>query len=182
MSLVAAKTDLVQIFASAPSFNIDDVVAGDIAGMEQALDTYEANAAKWRSGIALQFQEEVKKLEAALAGVPKAVADEAIVDMTSTILKVIEETFSSYGVPLHAAPDTAAKLDLIATLSRNSGNAVKRIYRRIERIRVAQHATTVDLYYALLAFQSEHLDDAKGGATFSDPEKLRIFLRQHMPS
>src|SRR5947209_20342061 len=102
--------------------------------------------------------------------------------MTSTVLKVIEESFSSYSVPLHAVPDTAAKLDLLATLSRSSGNAVKKIYRRIERIRVAQHATTVDLYYAVLALQSEHLDDAKGGEAFSDPEKLRVFLRQHVPS
>jgi hypothetical protein len=183
MSLAAAKTDLVQIFASAPSFNFDEVIAGDLAGMEKALSSYEAEAAKWRSGTVQLFQDAVKKIEAATAGVPKTVADETIVEWTLAVLKIVEEAIPAFSVPLHHAnPDIAAKLDLIAAVSRNSAKTVRRIFRGIERIRVAQHGALVDLYYAVLAFQSEHLHDAKGGEAFSDPERLRVFLRQHVIS
>jgi hypothetical protein len=183
MSPAAAKTDLAQIFASAPSFNFDEVIASDISGMEKALSSYEVEAAKWRCATLQLFQDAVKKIEAATAGVPKTVADETIVEWTSAVLKIVEEAFPAFSVPLHDAnPDIAAKLDLIAAVSRNSAKTVRKFFRRIEQIRVAQHGAMVDLYYAVLAFQSEHLHDAKGGEAFSDPEKLRAFLRQHVIS
>jgi hypothetical protein len=183
MSLAAAKSDLANIFAPPPSFDWADVVIGDdLKRLEKTADMYERQALEWRSNIAKQMQEGLKKLEVALADIPTNEADKAILEATWAPLKALEESIATFSVPMHANPEISSKVELISKRSGSAGRFLRKLFRRIERIRIAQHAASVDAYYGMLAFQSEHMEDGKGGQAFSDPEELGAFLRQHIAS
>jgi hypothetical protein len=183
MSIATAQTALENIFAPPPSLDWAALAIGDdLKKLEKTADLYERQALEWRSNIARQMQEGLKRLESAVAGIPKNEADKAIFDATTIALKALEESIATFSVPMHANPEISSKLELISKLSGNSGKFLRKLFRRIERIRVAQHAASVDAYYGMLAFRSEHAESEKVGKTFGDPQDLGAFLRQHIAS
>ncbi|MDB5579162.1 MAG: hypothetical protein JWR80_4338 [Bradyrhizobium sp.] len=183
MSLAAAKSDLANIFVTPPSFDWADVLIGDdLKKFEKTVDLYERQALEWRSNIARQMEEGLRKFEVALGGIPEDEAKKVILEVTGSVLKALEESIATFSAPLHVNPEISSKVEFISKLSGSSGKFLRKLFRRIERIRVAQHTTSVDAYYGMLAFQSEHSGDAKGGKAFSDPQELGAFLRQHFAS
>jgi hypothetical protein len=183
MSLAAAKIELANIFTPPPSFDWADVVAGDdLKKLEKGFDQYDRQAMQWRSTIVGQMQEGLKKLETGVSPLPKDEADKIVAAVVGDVLKALEESIATFSTPMHANPEMAGRVDQLSKLSNSAGRFVRKLLRRIEKVRVAQHSTCVDVYYGLLAFQSEHTDGRKDNRAFGDPEELDAFLRQHMAS
>lgn len=177
MSL-AAKSD--PVLSPPPAFDWADIVIGDdLKALEKRFDQYEAETLRWRSTIAAQMQAGLKKVEASIPDVPKEQAAQLIDEGVRSILEVLEKNIESFSVPMHDNPEIVSRLDLIAKLSTKAGRFIRKLLRRAEKIRVAQHATCVDMYYGLLAFRSEH-EARAGGETFSDPSELASFLRRQI--
>jgi hypothetical protein len=183
MSLAAAKNDLANIFTPPPSFDWADVVIGDdLKKLEKGFDQYERKATQWRSTIVGQMQEGVKKLESEVSALPREEADKIVAAAVGQVLEALEGSIATFNEPMHANPEIVSRVDQLSKLSNSAGRFVRKLLRRIEKVRVAQHSACVDVYYGLLALQSEHVNDGKGGKTFSDPEELGTFLRQHLAS
>jgi hypothetical protein len=183
MSLALAKNDLADIFTPPPSFDWANVVIGDdVKKLEKGFDQFERQATEWRSAIIGQMQEGMKKLEAGVSSLPKGEADKIVASAVSNVLQALEESIKTFSTPMHANPEMVSRVDQLSKLSNSAGRFVRKLLRRVEKIRVAQHSTCVDVYYGLLAFQSEHADHEKGGRAFSDPEELGACLRQHIAS
>jgi hypothetical protein len=178
MSL-AAKNDL--IFSPPPTFDWTDLVIGDdLKALEKRVDLYETSSRGWRATIGLQMQTGLKEVEGSLTGVPKELAAEVIAKSFGGVLKALEENIENFSVPMHSNPEMKAKLEELAKLSTSAGKFVRKLMRRVEKIRVSQHSVSVDLYYGLLAFLSEHTDEANQGETFSDPSNLGSYLRRQI--
>ena len=134
---------------------------------------------QWRAAIVVQMQAGLKQVEASIGGLPKDVAGRLIAESFSSVLRAIEVNIEAFSVPMHSSPEMASKLDELARLSTSAGKFVRKLMRRVEKVRVAQHSVCVDIYYGLLAFQSEYTD-AEPGEIFQDPSELGSFLRRQI--
>lgn len=179
MSLAAAKNDLASMFTPPPSFDWADAVIGDdLKMLEKRFERYEHEAIQWRSTIASHMQQGLGKLEAAVSGLPKDEVDRMIAGAVGNALEALEEDIATFSAPMHANPEIASRVDQLSKLSTSAGRFVRKLLRRMEKVRVAQHSACVDIYYGLLAFQSEHVEDRGNGKSFRDPAELGTFLRR----
>lgn len=179
MSLVAAKNDLASMFTPPPSFDWADAVSGDdLKTLEKRFARYEHEAMQWRSTIAGHMQLGLEKLEGAVASLPKDEADRLIVGVVGNVLVALEGNIAVFSTPMHANPEIAGRVDQLSKLSTGTGKFVRKLLRRMEKVRVASYSACVDIYYGLLAFQSEHAEDREKGESFRDPAELGTFLRR----
>jgi len=181
MSLALAKNEL--LFTPPPSFDWTNALIGDdLKNLEKKFDRFEQQSIHWRTAIAGQMLEGLKKVEAAVSELPKDEANKMIVEAVGSVIGALEETLRTFSEPMHANPEIAVRVEQLAKLSNSAGKFVRKLLRRVEKVRVLQHAACVDVYYGLLAFQSEHVEDGRDKKTFSDPTELGAFLRQNMAS
>jgi hypothetical protein len=96
-------------------------------------------------------------------------------------LSSVETALATLKTPFHEDPVVAANIDKLAKATPTAGKFVRKLMRRLERVRVSLNAVCVDLYFGLLAVQSElengNEEEAKN--TFSDPVALGAYLRRH---
>jgi hypothetical protein len=148
-------------------------VSDDLKELERRIDSFDVEAANWRaSAISKLSQLRVD------SGVALSERNAAQAELAAA-LGVIEKGLKVFDTPMHASPDVARSVDRLTSVSGSSVKFARKLLRRIERIRVAQYAAHVDLYYGLLALQSE-FEDPEASETFRDPEKLGAFLRKQL--
>jgi hypothetical protein len=136
---IFASPAMVDGAALAASDNLDQ--------LRHRVNEYNAEAASWRAGV-------VAALSQLRADDDFGLSDNDAAQATlATTLEEVEEQLKALATPLLAMPGVALSVDRLSGLSSGSGKLVRKLLRRIERIRVAQHAAHVDLYYGLLALQ-----------------------------
>jgi hypothetical protein len=97
-------------------------------------------------------------------------------------LSSVETALATLKTPFHEDPVVAANIDKLAKATPTAGKFVRKLMHRVERVRVSLNAVCVDLYFGLLAVQSE-LENGKeeeAKNTFSDPAALGAYLRRHV--
>lgn len=150
-------------------------VGDDLKQLERRVDQFEVEAIAWRA----QAIPKLAKLDVDQASLAVSAAPASSVQLTAAI-EAVEAGLKMLSQPLHADPGIASQVEALAAASKAAGKLVRKLLRRIERIRVAQHAAHIDLYYGLLAMQSE-LDGNRGeGERFRDPAKLGASLRSQL--
>jgi hypothetical protein len=154
----AAASNLAEIFTPSPAMDWTlPSVADDLKKFETQVDRFEAEAATWRA-----------KAIARLSKLNLDAPDRAIaVTELNAAIVAVEKGLAAHSRPLHAEPEVVGKV-------------MQELLRRIERIRVAQHAVHVDLYYGLLALQSELEGNALETEDFRDRAKLGASLRSQL--
>ncbi|MBB5046522.1 hypothetical protein HNR60_001267 [Rhodopseudomonas rhenobacensis] len=177
--MVTAAHSFEHIFTAAPSVDFAALLVGDdVKRLEKAVDQFEIAAATWRANAISRLSnlERFPVVSGQAVGEPLAPSG---VGALSAAMKAVEEGIEAFSKPLHSNSGVAQKIEQIAKLSASTGRFVRKLLRRIEKIRVAQHAAHVDIYYGLLALHSE-LEQTKPTESFSDPEKLGAFLRSQL--
>ncbi len=173
---VTATKDFSGIFAPSPVMDSSLLaVVDDLKELEQRVDRFETEAVAWRAGAVSKLS----KLELDHEGL-SANERGVVGQQLSSAIGGVEAGLKSLSEPLHAAPGVAQKVEELAALSKAAGKFVRKLLRRIERIRVAQHAVHVDLYYGLLALQSELEGNKAESESFRDPAKLGASLRSQL--
>jgi hypothetical protein len=178
--MVAATVarDFANIFTPPPSVDFALLLAGDdIEQFEKRVDQFEIEATAWRSSS-------LSKLPKALDELKKMSDDgedgSLINEILPDAIRVVESGIETFSNPMHSDPVMARKMDQLAELSASAGKFVRKLMSRIEKIRVAQHAALIDMYYGLLAVRSELEKESEAVETFDDPAKLGAFLRSHI--
>jgi hypothetical protein len=169
--MVAAVQDISSIFTPPRSMDLAALLVGDdLNQFEKTIDQFDLEAASWRA------QAMAKLANFRPLGGPPSKAEESVRGDLAGALQAVEAGIETLSQPLHSDPAVAQKVAQLTELSAGAGKFVRKLMRRIEKIRVAQHAAHVDLYYGLLALQSE-LDKSEPLEPFEDPSKLTAFLR-----
>lgn len=172
--MVAAVQDIASIFTPPRSMDFAALLVGDdLKQLEKKIDQFDVEATSWRAHAM------AKLANFPLMGPPSKAEGEVRGELAGA-LQAVEEGIETLSQPMHSDPAVAQKVAQIAELSASAGKFVRKLMRRIEKIRVAQHAAHVDLYYGLLALQSE-LDKPEPLEPFEDPSKLTAFLRSQIP-
>jgi hypothetical protein len=174
MAATATAKDFAQIFTPPPSFDWAMLTVGDdVKQLEKAIDLFETQAVEWRASTFTKMQ----SLQQGLEQVELAISPELL----EQAIKAVEETIVTFSAPMHSDPEMAVKIDQLSKLSTSVGKFVRKLMRRIEKIRVAQHAALIDMYYGLLALRSElEGKDNEPRESFSDPAALGAFLRRQI--
>ena len=161
-----------RLFAPSPAMDWARLsVASDIKQIEMQVDAYAKAAATWRAAsIARLSQIGTIDTEAWAHG------DRDI----NAAIEAVELGLKAHSLPLQSDPDVARKLREITEQSPAIGKLLSKMLERLERVRVAQHAVHVDLYYGLLALQSEFDRDDGEAEHFRDPESLGASLRSQL--
>jgi hypothetical protein len=175
MVAVAVAKDFANIFASPPSLDFAMLVVGDdLKQLEKRVDQFEIEMITWRATLLSRLQpalDEIERMLPAASDVGRAMSE---------AIKVVEDGIAAFGKPLHSDPAIAERIDQLSKISSSAGKFVRKLMRRVEKIRVVQHAFFVDMYYGLLAFRSELEKEPEAARSFDDPAKLGAFLRSHI--
>lgn len=176
MTNATASKDISDIFAPSPVMDSSLLsVVDDPKQLERRVDGFEAEVTAWRSSaIARLSQLEINPENL------DATDRDAVIRQLNGAIGNVEAGLKSLSQPLHAVPAVAQKVKQLAGVSKAAGKFIRKLLRRIERIRVAQHAVHVDLYYGLLALQSELEGNKAEGERFRDPAKLGASLRSQL--
>ena len=177
MVATTAAKDFANIFTP-PSVDFALLLVGDdLKQFEKQVDRFEVEATAWRSSS-------LSKLPKALDELKKIIDDgeggSSINEILSEAIKIVESGIETFSNPMHSDPVMARKMDQLAKLSVSAGKFVRKLMRRIEKTRVAQHTALIDMYYGLLAVRSELEKESEAVETFDDPAKLGAFLRSQI--
>jgi hypothetical protein len=163
------------IFAPSPTMDAALLIVGDdLKSLERRIDQYEVDAIAWRANAISKLS----KLD--IAHVSGAQDRDAIGDQLTSTITVVENGLKILAQPLHADSAVADKVQQLGKASTGAGKFVRKLLRRLERIRIAQHAAHIDLYYGLLALKSELDGNPAETEEFSDPAKLGASLRKQL--
>jgi hypothetical protein len=177
MAATATAKDFAQIFTPPPSFDWAMLTVGDdVKQLGKAIDLFETQAIEWRASTFTKMQSLQQGLEDAELATSSSVSE-----LLEQAIKGVEETIVTFSAPMHSDPEMAAKIDQLSKLSTSVGKFVRKLMRRIEKIRVAQHAALIDKYYGLIALRSElEGKDNEPRESFNDPAALGAFLRRQI--
>lgn len=174
MTAPAVAEKFADIFMPPPSLDFAMLVVGDdLKQLEKSVDQFEIEMIRWRAALLVKQKQAFDEIKRVLL-TPEV---EAVV---TDAIKVVEDAIAVFSKPMHGDPAIAERIVQLSSLSINAGKFVRKLVRRIEKIRVAQHAFFVDMYYGLLAFRSELDTSIEGSASFDDPAKLGAFLRSQI--
>jgi hypothetical protein len=179
MSVAALKQESLHIFSPPPTTDWAAIWVGDdVKAFEKNTDRFESEMLRWRTKTASDLRVAFEKMKVAARDVPSAVRIAAVHEAVEPTLKAVEEVIEAYSIPMHSTPEFSDRIDLIGKLSASTGKSLRKLMRRIEKIRVAQHNFCVDMYYSLIAFQSEFDPEGNEGESFSEGAKASAFLRK----
>jgi hypothetical protein len=179
MAATATAEDFDQIFTPLPSLDWATLlIGGDLKKLEKGVELFESQAIEWRATSLAKMQSLKHGLK---EQTDVATTTPSVSEILELAIKAVEETIATFSGPMHSSPEMAQKIDQLSKLSNGAGKFVRKLMRRIEKIRVAQHASLVDMYYGLLAFRSElEGKDEEAGESFNDPAALGAFLRRQI--
>lgn len=179
--MVTAAKDFANIFTPPPSVDFALLLAGDdLKQLEKQVDQFEVEATAWRSSSLSKFSKLPKAPDELKKMIDDGEGDSSINEILSEAINAVESGIETFSNPMHSDPVMARKMDQLAKLSVSAGKFVRKLMRRIEKTRVAQHAALVDMYYGLLAVRSELEKESEAVEPFDDPEKLGAFLRSQI--
>lgn len=179
MVAATAAKDFANIFTPPPSVDFALLLVGDdLKQFEKRVDQFEIEATAWRSSSLSKFSKLPKALDELQKTIDGGGGGSSIDEILSEATKVVESGIATFSSPMHSDPVMARKMDQLAKLSVSTGKFVRKLMRRIEKTRVAQHAALIDMYYGLLAVRSELEKESQAVETFNDPAKLGAFLRR----
>lgn len=178
MTALAAQIDFALMLIPPPKADLAfAVVSGDLKSLEKRVGSFEQEALEWRIGLVAGLR---KVLSQADAGI-KDIQEEEKLDVVRRLFFPLNDLFEGmirdFSTPMHVEPEFATKIEEISKLSSSAGKFVRKLMRRVEKIRVAQYNACIDVYYALLAFQSE-FDRESTGPSFTDGNSAEEFLRK----
>jgi hypothetical protein len=179
MAAAATATDFARIFTPPPSLDWATLLIGDnLKQLEKRVDLFESEAIAWRANTLTKMQSLQHGLK---EQTDVAISTPSDSEIWEQVIKNVEETIATFSTSMHSDPEIAQRLDQVSKLSSSAGKFVRKLMRRIEKIRVVQHAALIDMYYGLLAFRSE-IDDKNDetGESFTDPAALGAFLRRQI--
>jgi hypothetical protein len=180
MSLAAISNEIAQIFAPPPSTDWASLISDDLKNFERMVDRFETEMTTWRANTTAKAREGLDKLRGLAAELPKSVALEIFTKNLADAQAQLDEALKSYSVPLHENPDIARLLSTVTGLAPSSSKFLRKQFRRVERVRVANYNALVDWHYALLAFLSEFEPDGERGPAFSDADDFEKFVRRSL--
>ena len=179
MSAATLVNDFARDFRPPPAVDWATFLIGDdLKHLEKMVDRFEKDAIDWRAMLQSRIVPLLDSVKAADAGKDNQGGEKTAKEALAVLVKSLNESIARFGRPMHERPDVAAKLAQLPKLSPDAGRFVRKLMRRIERVRVALHATCVDAYYGILAVQSELDKDTQPQESFTDPDALGKFLRQ----
>ena len=175
MTSPAVAGKFADIITPPPALDVAMLLVGDdLKQFERQVDQFETAMLQWRATLLPKLPpalDEMKRMR------PTASDVEANVLVA---IKTVEDGIAVLSTPMHGNPAISDRIDQISRVSNSAGKFVRKLMRRIERIRVAQHAFYVDIYYGLLAVKSEMEKGPEQDRSFSDPAELGAFLRSRI--
>jgi hypothetical protein len=176
MAVPLTAENIASIFTPPPTVDWASLPVGDdLKRLEKRIEKFETDAIEWRAIWAPKFGPELDRIKAGIGDDSTGLVSEALTKLLSSV----ETTLATLKIPMHEDPVVAAKIDEFARLAPTAGKFLRKLMRRIERVRVSLNATCVDLYFGILAVQSE-IENTKQETkeTFTDPVALGTFLRR----
>jgi hypothetical protein len=172
--MAALADNIANVFTPPPRMDLASLPAGNnLKDLEKRIEKYEAEALEWQATWTPKFGPALDQIKAEIGDG----SSEALTKLLSTVetaLVILKTAF-------HEDPSVAANIDKLAKATPTAGKFLRKLMRRLERVRVSLNAVCVDLYFGLLAVQSE-LDNSKeeeAKNAFSDPAALGAYLRRH---
>jgi hypothetical protein len=178
MGVAALVNDFTRELKPPPSVDWAAVAVGDdLKRLEKSVDQFESSAIEWR---ATWLPNHARLLDRVKAEVMKGEEyDEVALNAAlATLIQSLDGTIATLSRPMHEKPDLSEKITQLSRMSRDAGKFVRKLLRRVERTRVSLHALCVDMYYGILALESELDKDAQQQESFTDPAALKEFIRQ----
>lgn len=179
MNLAVAKQELTDAFAALPQPDWAGLlVADDVHGLQKKVDQFEIDTSVWRANMARRMRESFDTLKSETRALPEAGAYIAVQSAVAPAISGLEDAIRAHDNPLHSDPRVGAMLETIASRSPPTAKTIRKILRRIERLRVERRNACVDMYYALLAFETEFDPDSKSRSTFTSGAEAASYLRK----
>jgi hypothetical protein len=172
--MAALADDIASVFTPPPRVDLASLPAGNnLKQLEKRIEKFETEAIEWRATWTPKFGPALDQIKAEIGDGPS--------EALTKLLSSVETALATLKTPFHEDPVVAANIDKLAKATPTAGKFVRKLMRRLERVRVSLNAVCVDLYFGLLAVQSElengNEEEAKN--TFSDPVALGAYLRRH---
>jgi hypothetical protein len=142
----------------------------------KVVDKVERDSLIWRAQMKNKFETGLGKIRKSAVDVPAADVRNELIPMLHSAVGALESAKKTFSVPFHDQVDAQSSLRKISSVSGAAGRLIRKQFDRIENIRVAQYNACVDLYYIILAFQSEYEEGAGEGRSFESAEDLEAFL------
>lgn len=150
------------------------VVGDDLNQLERSVDRFEIEIVRWRAALLARLQPAFDEIKRNHPAVPE------VAETVSEAIRALDAGIASFSEPMHSNPAIAERIDQLSSISTGAGKFARKLMRRVEEIRVSQHAFFVDMYYGLLAFQSELETSPEEVRSFDDPAQLGAFLRSQI--
>jgi hypothetical protein len=172
---MAVADNIASVFTPPPRMDLASLPAGNhLKHLEKRIEKYETEALEWRATWTPKFGPALDRIKAEIG--------DGSSEALTKLLSSVETALVTLRTPIHEDPVIAANIDEIAKATPTAGKFLRKLMRRLERVRVSLNAVCVDLYFGILAVQSE-LENGKEEETkntFSDPVALGAYLRRHV--
>lgn len=179
MNLAVASQELSQAFEPIRQPDWAGLlVADDVRGLQKKVDQFEIDTSTWRANMAMRIRASFDMLKANVTALPEAEAYKIVQGAVAPAIGALNEAIHSHESPLHSDPRVSLLLETIASNSPTTAKTLRKILRRIERLRVDRYNACVDMYYALLTFETEFDPDAKSGTVFTSGAEAANHLRK----
>jgi hypothetical protein len=179
MSLAVASREFFETFTAIPRSDwLGDLVVDDVSDLRKKVDEFEAQTSTWRATMSAKMRTAIENLRTEVEALPSDKADVAVVSAVKPALAALDEAIHAHDQPLHSDPRFVPLLGVIARESPGTAKVIRKLLRRIERLRVERRNACVDMYYALLAFETEFDADSRATQTFTSGKEASSYLRK----
>jgi hypothetical protein len=171
--MAALADNIASVFTPPPRMDLASLTAGNnLKHLEKRIEKYETEALEWRATWTPKFGPALDQIKSEIG--------DGSTEALTKLLSSVETALVILKTPFHEDPVVAANIDEITKATPTAGKFLRKLMRRLERVRVSLNAVCVDLYFGLLAVQSElENGNEETKNTFSDPVALGAFLRRH---